>query len=130
MGRTDNDKILFEYQHAIKHTHLCRYIRMGAIKILLRLQEQNAFPKKPKVLKEKKMTAKQLNDLWIGTIIEKCIHDNAFMESFLLGEELVPFWSTETVGKKQYHSLDLVPKHLTKNIIVKIKETEEGGEQP
>lgn len=117
----DNDKILSEYQYAIKRTHLYRYIRMGALKTLLRLQEGGAFPKKPKVLKEKQMTEKQSKDMWLATIIEKCISDNTFLESFLLGEELVPFWGTETVKNKQYHSLDLVPKHQTKTFTVKLK---------
>ena len=103
----DNKKILSEYAYAIKRAGLSRYVKMGALKMLLTLKEGDAFPKKPRVSADKPMSLKQSKDMITAVIVEQCIEDGAFLEAVLDGRELVPVWGTETVKGKQYHSLKL-----------------------
>ena len=102
----NNEKILNEYAYAIKRAHLGRYVKMGALKMLLTLKEGGAFPKKPRVSADKPMSLKQSKDMITAGLVEKCIEDGAFLEDVLDGRLIVPVWKTETVKGKQYHSID------------------------
>ena len=109
-----------EFRQSMQKLGLYRYIRMGAIDILLRLKEEGFFPNNPKVLKEKRMTEKQNKDMFASTIIENCLSNSSFLECFMLGEELVAFWKTKTENGKEYHHLELVPRRYTKTVIVNL----------
>lgn len=103
----NNEKILNEYAYAIKRAGLSRYIKMGALKMLLTLKEGGTFLKKPRVSADKPMSKKQAHELITAVLVERCIEDEAFLEAVMDGCELVPKWGTETVKGKQYHSLKL-----------------------
>lgn len=115
---TSVEKQLEECREAMKKCGLYRYIRMGAIDILMRLQDAGFFPKKPKVLKEKRLTDKQNKEMWMATIMENCLANSTFLESFMLGEELVAFWKTKAEKGKEYHHLELVPRRFTKTVTI------------
>ena len=76
------------------------------------------IPKKPKVLVGKKMGEKQARDMMIATIAEQCIRDPAFLECYLMGDEMIMFWKD---GEK-YQELEVVPRRFTKKIIVRTDE--------
>ena len=116
---TQIEKQLEQCRQSMRKLGLYRYIRMGAIDILCRLQEAGFLPQKPKVLKDKTLTGKQNNDMWLATIIENCLTNNAFLECFMLGEELIAFWKAKVEKGKEYHYLELVPKRFTKTFTVK-----------
>ena len=98
---TSVEKQIEECRASMKRLGLYRYIRMGAIDILCQLNDAGFFPKKPKVLKDKRMTDKQNKEMWQATIIESCLANNAFLECFMLGEELVAFWKTKVENGKE-----------------------------
>lgn len=123
---TSVEKQIEECRQSMKRLGLYRYIRMGAIDILMRFQEAGFFPSKPKVLKDKTLTVKQNNDMWMATVIENCLTNNTFLESFMLGEELVAFWKTKTEKGKEYHHLELVPRRFTKTVTVNMGYLMEG----
>lgn len=116
---TTVEKQIEECRQSMRKLELYRYIRMGAINIILEFQNAGFFPKKPQVLKEKRMSDRQNKDMWQATIIENCLKNPTFLESFMIGEELVAFWKTKTVKGKEYHDLDLVPRRFTKTFTVK-----------
>lgn len=113
------DKELQELQAEMQRIGAYRYIRMGVKMLLQRLDEYQFIPKKPKVSADKRMTEKQNLDMWFRTICDNCLQDTYFMEKFLLGEKLVPFWSTTNEKNKQYKQLELVPESKTKTITIK-----------
>lgn len=120
---------LEECRQSMRKLGLYRYIRMGAIDILCQLKEAGFFPKKPKVLKEKIMTSKQSADMWQATIVENCLANSAFLECFMLGEELVAFWKTKTEKGKEYHHLELVPRRFTKTVTINVGYPKEGANE-
>lgn len=117
---TPIEKQLQECRQEMRKLGYYRYIRMGAISMLLRLQESGFFPQKPKLLVEKNPTNKQQSDMWNATIIENCLTNTMFLEAFMNGEELVAFWKTETIKGKEYRVLDLVPERFTKIVTIKM----------
>ena len=100
-------------------TGLWRIYRKGARDAIQRILPY--LPKKPKVLVGKKMTEKQGRDMIASTIIEQCIKDPAFLECYLMEEEMVFFWKD---GAK-YQELEVVPRRFTKRIIVKTEQPQE-----
>lgn len=112
------EKQIEECRQSMKKLGLYRYIRMGAIDILCQLKDAGFFPKKPKVLKNKRLTDKQNKEMWQATIIENCLANSAFLECFMLGEELVAFWKTKVEKGKEYHHLELVPRRFTKTVTI------------
>ena len=120
------EKQIEECRQSMRKLGLYRYIRMGAIDIICALRDTGFFPKKPKVLKDKRMTAKQQQEMWSATIVENCLNNNAFLECFMLGEELVAFWKSKVENGKEYHHLELVPRRFTKTVTINMGCPQEG----
>lgn len=96
-------------------------IRQGARKMLMQLDNDGCIPKKPRVEVGKKITEKQCKEFYLNAIYNQALEDTAFLESYLLGEEMVFFWGSETIKNKEYKTLRLVPSSRTKRIIVEVK---------
>lgn len=96
-------------------------IRQSAKQMLKMLNECGYIPPKPKVEISKKTNEKQHKEFCLNAIYTQCLADVSFLESFLLGEELVFFWGEETIKNKQYKTLRLVPKSRTKTVTVEVK---------
>lgn len=95
-------------------------IRQGAKQILKMLNEYGYIPKRPRVEVGKKTSEKQHKDFLLNVIYTQCLNDTAFLESYLLGEEMVFFWGSETIKNKEYKTLKLVPKSRTKTITIEV----------
>lgn len=96
-------------------------IRQGAKQMLKMLNKDGYIPKRPRVEVDKKITEKQYKDFYLNAIYNQALEDTAFLESYLLGEEMVFFWGSETIKNKEYKTLRLVPRSRTKTVTVEVK---------
>lgn len=96
-------------------------IRQGARMMLMNLDNDGYIPKRPRVEDGKKTTEKQHKEFYLNAIYNQALEDTAFLESYLLGEELVFFWGSETIKNKEYKTLRLVPRSRTKTVTVEVR---------
>lgn len=94
------------------------YINEGARQMLLRLIEMKMLSTDIPKLETDKKSDKKEQTLIDNQIIKQCLEDVRFMDGILLGEAIVPQWSTYTEKNKTYRAVKWYLKSDTRTITV------------
>lgn len=111
-------KNIDEIRADMQKTGLARFYYSAARRMLLNQFADGTLPQKePKLEAGKNVSDKKQKEFWNYHLFKQMLEDKRLMDAYLLGEPIIPKWTTEQVGKKEYKKVKFYPEGKTQKVV-------------
>lgn len=111
-------KNIDEIRADMQKTGLARFYYSAARRMLLNQFADGTLPQKePKLEAGKNVSDKKQKEFWNYHLFKQMLEDKRLMDAYLLGEPIIPKWTTEQVGKKEYEKVKFYPEGKTQKVV-------------